>query len=191
MQEQRIPIVATARPGREASAKLTLAPRLVLAVCGFVSIGVLPAGADSTPVAAPAQMAQSTTATSGPALSVTELRDCLCMEQQMSTDRDDMAMRQDLLNERQQELSNLDQQVMEQRNNVQPQDTVGQQVLKDLMSQQQTLRTTVQNELRPAYNTKVDEWNALVARYNTQCADRPRYTMDVKTAQQNLQCPKP
>ncbi|HVI87330.1 MAG TPA: hypothetical protein VM659_03455 [Dongiaceae bacterium] len=185
MQEQRTPIAGTVWPGHRAPA------RLILALCSLASIGALPTRADSPPVAGPAQIAQATTAASGPALNVTELRDCLCMEQQMSADRDDLAMRQDLLNERQQELSNLDQQVMEQRSNLSPQDTVGQQVLKDLMSQQQTLRTTVQNDLRPAYNTKVDEWNALVARYNTQCADRPRYTMDVKTAQQNLQCPKP
>jgi hypothetical protein len=174
-----------ARPDRRAAA------RLVLVLSGLAAVSPVGALADSLKLAEPAQMAQATTAAGGPALSVTELRDCLCMEQQMATDRDDLAMRQDLLNERQQELSNLDQQVMEQRGNLQPQDTVGQQVLKDLMAQQQTLRTTVQNDLRPAYNTKVDEWNALVAKYNAQCADRPRYTMDVKTAQENLQCPKP
>ncbi len=156
---------------------------LALILCASAWSGISAARADSS------QVTQN--ATSGPALSVAELRDCLCIEQQMSSDRDDMAMRQDLLNERQQELANLDQQVMEQRSNLQQQDTVGQQVLKDLMAQQQSLRTLVQNDLRPAYNTKVDEWNALVAKYNSQCADRPRYTMDVKTAQQNLQCPKP
>jgi hypothetical protein len=185
MQEPRSWTAGLTRPDGRA------ATRLALVLCGLASAGTIPAWADSIKLAEPAQMAQTTTANSGPALSVTELRDCLCMEQQMSTERDDLAMRQDLLNERQQELSNLDQQVMQQRSNLQPQDTVGQQVLKDLMAQQQTLRTMVQNDLRPAYNTKVDEWNALVAKYNSQCADRPRYTMDVKTVQQDLQCPKP
>ncbi|HVJ43107.1 MAG TPA: hypothetical protein VM639_16510 [Dongiaceae bacterium] len=159
------------------------ATALALGLCGIALTGSSSAGADSL------QLAQA--AGTGTPLTVTELRDCLCIEQQMSADHDDLALRQDLLNERQQELANIDQQVMEQRSNLSPQDTVGQQVLKDLMAQQQKLRTLVQNDLRPAYNTKVDEWNALVAKYNGQCVDRPRYTMDVKTAQQDLQCPKP
>ncbi len=113
------------------------------------------------------------------------------MEQQMATDRDDLDLRQDLLNERQQELANVDQQVQDQRANLVPTDTVGQQVLKDLLGQQQSLRTLVQNDLRPAYNTKVSDLNTLVAKYNAQCVNRQRYATDEQTAKQDLQCPKP
>jgi DNA-binding transcriptional MerR regulator len=125
------------------------------------------------------------------ALTVTEIRDCLCMEQQMGSYREDLELRQDLLNERQQELANISQQVQEQRAALSPDDTVGQQVLKDLMVQQQSLRDLLQNDLRPAYNTEVNKLNALVSGYNGQCVNRQRYTIDIKTAQQDLQCPKP
>jgi len=157
---------------------LTL-PAFGLAALVFASPG--PAGADAL------QLAQSTST----ALSVTEIRECLCIEQQMGTDRENLDLRQDMLNERQQELANIDQQVQDQRSTVSPDDTIGQQMLKDLLAQQQSLRDLVQNNLRPAYNTGVNELNTLVAKYNSQCVNRQRYTMDVKTAQQDLQCPKP
>jgi hypothetical protein len=154
---------------------------VLLGLTGFLLGGIPSVMADS--------LAQSTA--TGPAMTVPEIRDCLCMEQQMTTDRDDLDLRQDLLNERQQELANIDHQVQEQRASLSPEDTVGQQVLKDLMAQQQTLRTAVQNDLRPAYNTKVHELNAIVGKYNAQCVNRQRYAGDMQTAQQNLQCPKP
>jgi len=168
---------------RLSTSGLLLAKLALLGLVGGIVGDVSSSQADSL------QVAQGTT--TGPALSVPELRDCLCMEQQMSTARDDLDLRQDLLNERQQELANIDHQVQDQRANLSPDDTVGQQVLKDLMAQQQTLRTSVQNDLRPAYNTEVKQLNAVVAKYNAQCVNRERYATDVATAQQGLQCPKP
>ncbi|MET1025789.1 MAG: hypothetical protein ABWY00_01370 [Dongiaceae bacterium] len=141
----------------------------------------------------PLQIAQTSTTTSplGAALTVTEIRECLCMDQQMNSMREEISMRQDLLNERQQELANVDQQVKTQRAALAPDDTVGQQVLKDLLAQQQNLRTLLQNDLRPAYNGQVNRLNAIVNTYNGQCVNRPRYAVDLKMAQQDLQCPKP
>jgi hypothetical protein len=153
----------------------------LLGLTGLVAINLPVAMADSP------QLAQTT----APALNVGELRECLCMEQQMASDHADLDTRQDLLNERQQDLANIDHQVDDQRAKLSPNDTVGQQVLKDLMSQQQTLRTLLQNDLRPAYNTRVNELNAIVSKYNAQCVGRERYATDVEVAQQNLQCPKP
>jgi DNA-binding transcriptional MerR regulator len=157
--------------------------RMALVLVGLASPGVGLAAADAL------QVAQN----AGPntALTVTEIRDCLCMEQQMNSYQEDLELRQDLLNERQQELSNIDQQVQEQRATLAPNDTVGQQVLRDLMTQQQTLRGLLQHDLRPSYNTEVNQLNALVTKYNGLCVNRQRYAIDVKTAQQDLQCPKP
>jgi hypothetical protein len=153
----------------------------LLGLTGLVTVSLSSAMAESP------QVAQTT----APALNVSEIRECLCMEQQMASDHADLDTRQDMLSERQQELTNIDHQVDDQRAKLAPEDTVGQQVLKDLMSQQQTLRTLLQNDLRPAYNTKVNDLNAVVAKYNAQCVDRERYATDVEAAQQNLQCPKP
>lgn len=142
--------------------------------------------ADPLPAEAP-QLAQNSTM-GGTALSVPEIRDCLCMEQRMTSMRADVALRQDMLNERQQELANIDQQVINQRAALQPDDTVGQQVLKDLMAQQQSLRNLLQTDLRPAYNAEASQLNDVVARYNGECVNRPRFSADVKMAQQDLQC---
>jgi hypothetical protein len=158
----------------------------LLGLTGLVTISLSSAMADSLQLAQ-TQLAQTT----APALNVSELRECLCMEQQMASDHADLDTRQDLLNERQQDLANIDHQVDDQRAKLSPTDTVGQQVLKDLMAQQQTLRTLLQNDLRPAYNTRVNELNAVVSKYNAQCVGRERYATDVEAAQRNLQCPKP
>jgi DNA-binding transcriptional MerR regulator len=159
------------------------------ALVASLAILVMSGGLGRVAIADQLQLAQA----AGPntALSVTEIRDCLCMEQQMSSYHADLELRQDLLNERQQELANIDQQVQEQRGALAPDDTVGQQVLKDLMTQQQTLRDLLQNDLRPTYNAEVGKLNALVSGYNGQCVNRQRYAMDIKAAQQDLQCPKP
>jgi ABC-type dipeptide/oligopeptide/nickel transport system ATPase component len=137
----------------------------------------------------PLQLAQS--ASGNTALSVAEIRECLCLDQQMTFYHQDLDLKQDLLNERQQELANIDQQVQEQRAALDPTDRVGQQVLKDLMAQQQGLRDQLQHDLRPAYNTEVNQLNAMVSKYNGHCVNRQRYTVDVKAAQEDLQCPKP
>jgi hypothetical protein len=143
------------------------------------------------PLPAPAPVTTTTTTpATSPALSVTELRDCLCMDQQMSNMRGDLSIRQDLLNERQQELANIDQQVKSQATALAPGDAVGHRVLQDLLAQQQAIRNSIQSSLRPAYNNLANQLNAVVARYNGQCVNRPRYAADVNAAQQNLQCPK-
>ena len=112
------------------------------------------------------------------------------MDQQMSNMRGDLSIRQDLLNERQQELANIDQQVKSQATSLAPGDAVGHRVLEDLLAQQQAIRNSIQSSLRPAYNNLANQLNAMVAQYNGQCVNRPRYAADVNAAQQNLQCPK-
>ena len=131
------------------------------------------------------------TTDAGPVLSESEVRDCLCMEKQMAAGHDALDSHGDQLSQKQQELANLDQQVQQQRAALSPTDTVGQQVLKDLMSQQQELRDQVQRNLQSTYNAEVNRLNILVSKYNGLCVNRPRYEMDVKSAEQNLQCPKP
>lgn len=180
------------RMGKRTSLALAASLFALTALCGTALCGIAEAGSlQATPLpAGQVQLAQSTI-TSGSSLSAAEIRDCLCMEQSMNSMRADISVRQDMLNERQQELANIDQQVKTHRAALAPDDTVGQQVLIDLMSQQQGLRNLLQNDLRPAYNKEVGQLNGIVAKYNDQCVSRPRYTADVKTAQQDLQCPLP
>lgn len=145
----------------------------------------------------PLQLAQSTggtaggSAASGPALTVDEIKECLCMEPRLKSDRDEMSIRQNMLGERQQQLAAVDAQLKAQRQALDPNDLVGQQVLKDLIDQQLSLRDLIQSDLRPAYNQAVGAYNELVGAYNAKCAARPRYAIDVNEAQKSLSCPAP
>jgi hypothetical protein len=154
------------------------------------------APACTTPNPVPLQLAQASgtsggSAASGPAMTVDEIRDCLCMEPRLKTDRDEMTIRQNLLGERQQQLAAVDTQLKAQREKLDPNDIVGQQVLKDLIEQQLSLRDLIQSDLRPAYNQAVGAYNELVGTYNAKCAARPRYAIDVNEAEKSLNCPAP
>lgn len=145
------------------------------------------------------QLAQSTggttgattggSAASGPAMTVDEIRDCLCMEPRLKSDREEMVTRQKMLGERQQQLATVDEQLKSQRQKLDPNDLVGQQVLKDLIDQQLSLRDLIQSDLRPSYNQAVAVYNELVGTYNGKCASRPRYAIDVNEAEKSLTCP--
>jgi hypothetical protein len=155
------------------------------------------APACTTPNPVPLQLAQAAggtsggSAASGPAMTVDEIRDCLCLEPRLKTDRDEMTIRQNLLGERQQQLAAVDEQLKAQRAKLDPNDIVGQQVLKDLIDQQLSLRDLIQSDLRPAYNQAVGAYNELVGTYNSKCASRPRYAIDVNAAEKSLSCPAP
>ncbi len=83
----------------------------------------------------------------------------------------------------------IDEQLKAQRKALDPNDLVGQQVLKDLIDQQLSLRDLIQSDLRPAYNQAVGAYNDLVGTYNAKCAARPRYAIDVNEAEKSLSCP--
>ena len=67
--------------------------------------------------------------------------------------------------------------VVAQRAKLDPNDIVGQQVLKDLLAQQQGLRDAISARALPEVNQARDAYNAAVAQYNGLCT-RPRYSAD-------------
>ena len=89
------------------------------------------------------------------------------------------------------ELANLDAQIKQQATRTPANDTVGQQVLQDMIAQQIALRNLIQLQIRPAYTQQLGQLRQTVDTYNVQCTARPRYVLDVEKAQQNLVCPKP
>jgi hypothetical protein len=180
-----------------------LAPRRVAAVA-WTALALVLAAQSASRAEGPAcqraqpalqQLAQNSGATaggsaaSGPAMTVEEIRDCLCMEPRLKSDRDEMTTRQNMLTERQQQLATIDEQLKAQRQALDPNDLVGQQVLKDLIDQQLSLRDLIQSDLRPSYNQAVGAYNDLVGTYNAKCASRPRYAIDVNEAERSLSCP--
>ena len=172
----------------------------VAAALTAFTVAAAPSAMADRPACVPAQpvslqMAQASGATaggsasSGPAMTVEEIKDCLCMEPRLKSDKDEMATRQNMLGERQQQLAAIDEQVQAQRKALDPNDLVGQQVLKDLIDQQLSLRDLIQSDLRPSYNQAVGAYNELVGTYNAKCASRPRYAIDVNEAEESLSCP--
>jgi hypothetical protein len=127
----------------------------------------------------------------GPAMTPDEIAACLCQKETLDQQQSNVDVQNGLLQERQQELTNLDTQIKQQAARTPSSDVVGQQVLQDLIGQQIALRNLIQLQIRPAYNKQVNELRQIIESYNAQCTTRPRYVLDVEQAQKNLACPKP
>jgi hypothetical protein len=130
-------------------------------------------------------------AASGPALSVEELKGCLCQEPQLEAMRKEIATRRAMLDERQAQLNMLDAQIAERRKTLDPNDVIGQELLKNTMAQAAALRDLIQSDTRLSLNQAVSDYNALAAKYTETCVNRPRYAYDVDMAKKNLVCPLP
>jgi septal ring factor EnvC (AmiA/AmiB activator) len=148
---------------------------LTLATLVFASLAASPALAQSA----------------GGALTVDEIRGCTCMDQELESKRTDITTRRAMLDERSAQLAALTEQIKQRRANLDPLDTVGQQMLKNLINQETALRDLIQSDTRPALNQSVAEYNALAALYTTECANRPRYKIDSDAAAKDLVCPMP
>jgi hypothetical protein len=127
----------------------------------------------------------------GPAMTPDEIAACLCQRQVLDQQQSNVEVQGGLLQERQQELTNLDTQIKAQAARTPSSDTVGQQVLQDMIAQQIALRNLIQLQIRPAYTQQLSQLRTTIETYNAQCTTRPRYVLDVEKAEQNLACPKP
>jgi len=138
----------------------------------------LPATAQSTPPA-------------GAAMTPDEIAACLCQREVLDQQQSNLDVQGGLLQERQQELTNLDTQIKAQAARTPSSDQVGQQVLQDLIGQEMALRNLIQLQIRPAYTQQLSQLRTTIDTYNAQCTARPRYVLDVEKAEQNLVCPTP
>ncbi len=127
----------------------------------------------------------------GPAMTTEEIAACLCQKEELDRQQSNVDVQGGLLQERQQELTNLDAQIKQQAARTPSTDHVGQQVLQNLIAQQIALRNLIQLQIRPAYNQQLNQLRQTIETYNGQCTTRPRYVVDVEKAQENLVCPKP
>lgn len=139
----------------------------------------------------PARAQDAESIPSGPALSVEELRGCLCQEPRLEAARQDIATRRAILDERQAQLTALDAQIAERRKTLDPNDVIGQELLKGSMAQAAALRDLIQSDVRLSLNQAVSDYNAMAAEYTETCVARPRYVFDVDQAKKDLVCPVP
>jgi hypothetical protein len=124
-------------------------------------------------------------------LTVPEIQQCLCMQPRLQPLQDAWAQQQRAFDEQQAQLATVDKEVAAQRQKLNPNDLVGQQVLKDLLAQQQGLRDAIGARYLPEVNQARDAYNNAVAEYNGLCT-RPRYSGDEAAARATpLACPAP
>jgi len=124
-------------------------------------------------------------------LTVPEIQQCLCLQPRLQPLQDAWAEKQRVYDEQQAQLSTVDKEVVAQRQKLDPNDVVGQQVLKDLLAQQQGLRDAISARYLPEVNQARDAYNAAVMQYNGLCT-RPRYSGDETAARATpLACPAP
>jgi hypothetical protein len=123
-------------------------------------------------------------------LSVPEIQQCLCMQPKLQPLQDAWLEKQKDYDEQLAQLATIDKEVVAQRAKLDPNDVVGQQVLKDLLLQQQVLRDTIGTQYLPALNQAREAYNAAVMQYNGLCT-RPRYSGDETAARATLSCPAP
>jgi hypothetical protein len=147
----------------------SLQPRLA------VLMGLSAALALSLGAARPAE------AQSAPSLTVPEIQQCLCMQPRLQPLQDAWLEKQRAYDEQQAQLATVDKEVIAQRQKLDPNDVVGQQVLKDLLTQQQGLRDSISGRALPEVNQARDAYNSAVTQYNGLCT-RPRYSGDEAAA---------
>lgn len=124
-------------------------------------------------------------------LSVPEIQQCLCMQPRLQPLQDAWSEKQRAFDEQQAQLATVDKEVIAQRQKLDPNDVVGQQVLKDLLAQQQGLRDAISTRYLPEVNQARDAYNAAVTQYNGVCT-RPRYSGDEAAARATpLVCQQP
>jgi hypothetical protein len=124
-------------------------------------------------------------------LSVPEIQQCLCLQPRLQPLQDAWLEKQRAYDEQQAQLATVDKEVIAQRQKLDPNDVVGQQVLKDLLAQQQGLRDAISARYLPDVNQAREAYNAAVSQYNGLCT-RPRYSGDEAAARATpLACPAP
>ena len=126
-----------------------------------------------------------------PAMTVPEIRACICQEQKIGILRAATADKDATYRKRQDQVNGLTAQINQMTATMNPTDNLAQDQLSELIG----LRARVQRQIRdttlPDLQRSTNVLNLAVQSYNTICADRTIYDVDDVEARKNLSCPKP
>jgi hypothetical protein len=126
-----------------------------------------------------------------PALTVPELRVCICQEQTIAAMRATTADKDAAYKERTDQVKGLTAQIDQMTATMNPTDSMAQDQLSELID----LRSRVQQQIReralPALQQATNALNLQVQSYNANCANRTIYDTDDAEARKNLNCPAP
>jgi hypothetical protein len=122
------------------------------------------------------------------ALTVDQVRVCLCEQQALTVLRQRVATAKATYDDRTQREQHLTQQIDQMQSSITPNDLSAQDQLRELLDLRgRVSRDRIQTAL-PAWQQATRNLDAVVQDYNTTCT-RPMYKMDVEQAQANLVCP--
>jgi len=125
------------------------------------------------------------------ALTVPEIRSCICQEQRIASLRSVTADKDAAYRSRNDQVKDLTTQINQMTATMNPTDTLAQDQLSELID----LRARVQQQIRqnalPALQQATNALNAQVQSYNGNCANRTIYDTDDVEAHKNLVCPAP
>lgn len=125
-----------------------------------------------------------------PFLSLEEVGTCMCLEEEIAAERQEIELRAGILEERNNELERIGMDIEVKRAAMDPQDVQAIAELKALIGRQQALRDLIRRDIRPSYEASFEAFNAASAAYNEQCAGRRMYKTDIEKLRPNLQCPQ-
>jgi hypothetical protein len=123
------------------------------------------------------------------ALSIEQVRDCLCREQQIKSLREAVAEKRAAYDVAHNRLEALQRDIDNSRRTMNPNDSIQVQLLAEQIQQRDALRSGIQQNEYRALQDPLGRLNAAVAEYNQLCANHPMRNIDVEAAQTNLQCP--
>ena len=128
-------------------------------------------------------------AQSAPALTVPQIRACICQEKKIESLRAVTATNDAAYRDRNNQVKDLTAQINQMTATMSPTDTLAQDQLSELID----LRARVQQQIRqnalPALQQSTNALNVEVQSYNGACANRTIYDTDDVEAHKNLNCP--
>jgi hypothetical protein len=125
------------------------------------------------------------------ALTVDEIRDCLCREQALKTLRGQTDGQRLRFNDAMAALKGLDDQIANMRRTMNPDDELSVQIMVEMIHRRDALSAELHDKVGPETQAAVAKLNQAVADYNERCAQKTMLKMDVETASRNLVCPVP
>jgi hypothetical protein len=125
------------------------------------------------------------------ALSLDETRACLCKEQQIQLLRQDLQLREQARADAEAKLADFDLQLAQRYATVDTDSELSVEQYKYIWEQRWALQSSLQRDLRPAYNETAQRLNAVVADYNAACANRTIIKGLADQVRPTLQCPAP
>jgi len=133
----------------------------------------------------------ATAQTPQPALSVNEIRACLCEEEKIATLRGVTADKDADYKDRTSQSTGLTAQINQMTATMNPTDTLAQDQLSELIDLRARVQSHIRDTALPALQQATNALNIEVQKYNASCANRTIYDTDDVEAHKNLMCPKP